>query len=58
MQFTLAGRDCFVCPNEQRAPFGVDLSRYELRPVPEPKARKRAGRDHGDAEPDADVGED
>ncbi len=49
MQFTLAGRDCFVCPNEQRAPRGLDLAKFELRPVPEPRVR-RGGRDHGDAD--------
>jgi endonuclease-8 len=48
-QFTLAGRECFVCPNEQRAPFGLDLSRFDLQPVAEPKVR-RGGRKHGDAD--------
>ena len=51
MQFTLGGRDCFVCPNEQKAPRGLDLTKYEPHPVAEPKPRKR-GRDHGDADAD------
>ena len=50
MQFTLAGRDCFVCPNEQKAPRGVNLSKYEPHPVAERAPRR--GRSHGDADAD------
>ena len=51
LQFTLAGRDCFLCSKEQRPPRGLDLAKFDLQPVAEKPARKK-GRDHGDAEPD------
>jgi endonuclease-8 len=49
MQFTLAGRDCFACPKEQRAPRGVDVAKYHMRPVERKRVRTR-GRNHGDAD--------
>lgn len=49
MQFVLAGRDCFLCSKEQRAPRGLDLAKFDLKPV-DPAKRRRAGRDHGDAD--------
>ena len=49
MQFTLAGRDCFLCKREQKPPRDVDVAKFDLQPV-EPPKRKRGKRDHGDAE--------
>ncbi len=48
MQFTLAGRDCFLCPKEQKPPRGVDVKKFGLEPVAAKKPRAR-GRNHGDA---------
>ena len=48
MQFTLAGRDCFLCAKEQPKPRGLDVAKFGMKPV-EPPQRKRGRRDHGDA---------
>ena len=51
LQFTLAGRDCFVCSKEQRVPRWLDVGQFDPRPVVEKAARKK-GRDHGDRDAD------
>ncbi len=48
-QFTLAGRDCYFCPKEQKLPRGTNTAKFALHPVAPSKPRSR-GRNHGDAE--------
>jgi endonuclease-8 len=50
MQFTLGGRDCFLCSKEQKPPRGLDLAKFDLRPVI--AKPPRGGRNHGDADED------
>jgi hypothetical protein len=45
----LAGRACFFCPKEQKAPRGVKLPKVKTAPVPDAR-RRTHGRNHGDAD--------
>jgi endonuclease-8 len=48
-QMTLAGRDCFFCPKEQKSPRGIKLAKLKMHPVVEKKRASR-GRNHGERE--------
>lgn len=49
MQCTLAGRDCFLCPADQKLPRGVKKPSIKMTPVVA-KAKASRGRDHGDGD--------